>query len=173
MVLCVILGFLNFALMEWNWHLVFLGISVLLLILPVYSYLLYPLILQRFTKKNPIQETGIDLRKKIFIFIAAYNEESVIGKKLDSIFNSDYPLDLIQVWIGSDASTDSTDEIVQEYKIRFPQIHLTRMEGRVGKPEIINRLYDLSGAMSDKDAILLLTDANVFFEKKMIQLLKC
>ncbi len=171
MVLCVILGFLNFALMKWNWHLVVMSISVVLLILPLYSYLLYPFILKRLKKSYPIKVSEVDLRKRVLVFIAAYNEEKVMVQKLESIIGSSYPTHLINVWVGSDASTDLTDSIVLDYSKRFPQIHLCRMEGRLGKPEIINRLYNISNAQNDNEAILILTDANVFFEKQMIQTL--
>lgn len=157
--------------MDWNWHLVFFCTALVLLMLPIYSYLAYPLVLRLLKKNYPIQHSESDLQRRVIILIAAFNEEKVIAQKLESIINSDYPTDLIEVWVGSDASTDRTDSIVQEYSSRFARIHLYRTEGRFGKPTIINRLYELSEATSDKKAILILSDANVFFEKQMLRFL--
>ena len=47
--------------------------------------------------------------------MAVYNEEPVLEEKLNSIFENDYPLDKIQILIGSDNSTDNTNQILQKY----------------------------------------------------------
>lgn len=152
-----------------NWHLVLLCVAVIFLLLPVYSYLFYPILLKGFKKSFPLSRATSVFQKRIIVLIAAYNEEKVIATKIESIIQSNYPTNLIEVWVGSDASTDQTDHIVQSYRQQFPFIHLVRMEGRVGKPTIINRLMKQSGANLNPDAIVLMTDANVFFEKEMLQ----
>ena len=42
---------------------------------------------------------------------AAYNEEAVLAAKLDSLLSQDYPGNL-EVWVGSDLSSDQTDAIL-------------------------------------------------------------
>ncbi|PWB61103.1 MAG: glycosyltransferase family 2 protein, partial [Deltaproteobacteria bacterium] len=45
--------------------------------------------------------------------VPAYNEEASIARVLDGVLASDYPAHRRQVLVGSDASTDRTDEIVR------------------------------------------------------------
>jgi len=132
----------------------------------VHSYVVYPLWLVVFTgdKKNPNEKfsTSDDL-PEVAILMAAYNEEKVIGEKITSIFKTTYPLNKLTVYIGSDASSDKTDSIVEEHCKNFPQLKLIRFGGRTGKSGIINQLADEA-----KQAIFVLTDANVIFKPETI-----
>ena len=133
-----------------------------------HTYLLYPLLL-KILSVSPIRHFSdsteeTEKREKeevpdISILISAYNEEKIIRQKLESIFNSDYPKEKIEVIVGSDASTDKTNEIVKS----FSQVQLVEFKGRSGKPKIINELVKLA-----KNQILILTDANVIFDKNTI-----
>jgi len=128
-----------------------------------HTYVVYPLLLSllaRFTSPLPPFQGGMNSQQPISILIAAYNEEKVIKEKLGSIFNSNYPKELIEVIVGSDASTDRTNEIVKS----FPNVQLVEFKGRSGKVKIINHLKTLA-----KYDILILTDANVMFDKNTIQ----
>ncbi len=49
------------------------------------------------------------------ICIAARNEEKVIQNILDSIYNQDYPLDKLKIFVCADNCTDKTAEIVKNY----------------------------------------------------------
>jgi cellulose synthase/poly-beta-1,6-N-acetylglucosamine synthase-like glycosyltransferase len=100
----------------------------------------------------------------ISILLAVFNEEKVIEEKLKSTFNTNYPIDKIEFFIGSDASNDKTDEIIKKYQQTFSQIKLVRFEGRTGKPAIINKLKEKANG-----EILVLTDANVFFEPNTLK----
>ncbi|MBM3451981.1 MAG: glycosyltransferase [Bacteroidetes bacterium] len=126
------------------------------------TYLIYPaaLILVGADKKTPpIKNNSYN----IGVIIAAYNEENVIAKKIQSILDSDYPLDKINIYVGSDASTDKTNELITSFKKKHPNIHLKIFQKRSGKALIINNL-----ASECQDEILILTDANVFFTKDTI-----
>lgn len=101
---------------------------------------------------------------KVGILVAAYNEEKVIGQKLQSLIDVDYPKELMRVYIGSDASTDRTNTIVEEFSAKYPNIKLIPFAGRTGKAAIINQL-----AKNCEDDILILTDANVIFEKNTVK----
>jgi cellulose synthase/poly-beta-1,6-N-acetylglucosamine synthase-like glycosyltransferase len=137
----------------------------------LHSYLLYPLILKvlaRNKKINDIVYEKTDFLPTVSILMAVYNEEKVLGKKLQSILESDYPLEKIQLLIGSDSSTDKTHAILDDFCQKYPEIISYKVFERQGKPNIINKLEK-----SATSEILLFTDANVFFEKDTIyQLLK-
>ena len=95
----------------------------------------------------------------VTIVFSVFNEEKVIKRKLESILNSDYPKDKLQILIGSDNSTDETHQIIEEFIIQNQNITLIKKESRHGKLKIINELVDLTTTEH-----LVLTDANVFFE---------
>jgi cellulose synthase/poly-beta-1,6-N-acetylglucosamine synthase-like glycosyltransferase len=104
----------------------------------------------------------------VSIIIAAYNEEEVIENKINSTFNTTYPAHLFDVHIGSDNSSDRTNEIITAYSQHYSQLHLHVFSNRQGKATIINKL--VAEASSD---IIILTDANVFFEPStMFELVK-
>lgn len=101
---------------------------------------------------------------KVEVIFAAHNEEAVIASKLQSLVQSTYPAELLTVTVGSDASTDRTDEIVKEFATKSTlAIRLVRFEQRTGKAGIINKL----AADSTAD-ILVCTDANVLHEADSI-----
>ncbi|MDA3927573.1 MAG: glycosyltransferase [Prolixibacteraceae bacterium] len=129
----------------------------------VHSYIGYPLFLQLIItikgKKKYKEFTRNNELPKLSILMAAYNEEAIIEKKIRSIFNTTYPLDKIEILVGSDNSTDSTNSILKHLAIEFPQIHFKPFSSRQGKVNIINQLSDL--AIS---SILIITDANVLLE---------
>lgn len=67
----------------------------------------------------------------VTITIPVYNESAVIAETLEHILALDYPADRRQILVVSDASTDSTDEIVQRYAARG--VELLRLARRAGK----------------------------------------
>lgn len=131
-----------------------------------HSYVLFPFILSvvSINKKQNQNTYKLDSNSlpTVAVLIAAYNEESVIEEKIKSIFNTDYPVDKIQVYIGADACTDQTIQIIARYTATH-SIHLVEFTQRTGKTDIINQLARMA-----KAEVLILTDANVFFLKQTI-----
>jgi cellulose synthase/poly-beta-1,6-N-acetylglucosamine synthase-like glycosyltransferase len=95
----------------------------------------------------------------VTIVFSVFNEETVIRRKLESLFNSNYPAEKLHVLIGSDHSTDQTNLIIEEFILRNKNITLIKKETRNGKLKIINELIDLVNTEH-----VIFTDANVFFE---------
>jgi len=131
----------------------------------IYSYAIYPFILKLLVigkKQNNVfyDENELPL---VSVIIAAYNEESVIVEKLDSVLQSSYPDDKLEILIGSDASSDKTIPLVKEMSQRFPLIRCFDFSERRGKPSVVNDLVSHS-----KGEILILTDANVIFSTDTI-----
>lgn len=105
--------------------------------------------------------------------MAVYNEEKVIAQKLQSIFQTTYPIERIKIWIGSDNSTDSTHQIIQQYAQKYGNISLEVFVGRNGKPRILNQLMGKMANQLPHNSILVLTDANVVFTPDLLyQLVK-
>ena len=102
----------------------------------VYGYIAYPLLLYIGTRiggtggGSPCP-TGESVMPLVSIVIPAYNEETQIRGSIESLLAQDYPSERVQILVLSDASTDRTDEIVQEYASRG--VELLRMPSRSGK----------------------------------------
>jgi cellulose synthase/poly-beta-1,6-N-acetylglucosamine synthase-like glycosyltransferase len=131
----------------------------------VFSYALYPVILRILAigKKNNTIIYDASSLPSVSILIAAHNEEKVIAEKLQSILESNYPLDKLEILVGSDNSNDKTDEIVTNLSTKYPNIKLNSFKERNGKVRIINKLASIAA-----NPILIITDANVLFDKETI-----
>ena len=110
-----------------------LGLSVYIQI--GYPFLLLILIFIKIKIKNKsfylLYKNANEYLPKVSIIIAAYNEEKTITKKLENTLKIEYPKEKLEIIVFSDASTDRTDEIVNQYA---PQgVRLIRVEGRKGK----------------------------------------
>lgn len=92
----------------------------------------------------------------ISILISAYNEEQVIGERLENLLALDYPRERVEILVGSDGSADRTCEIVGTYQAQ--KVRLAAFEKRRGKASVLNDLVRLARAQ-----IVVLTDANTFF----------
>ena len=89
--------------------------------------------------------------------VPAFNEERVIGGKLDNCLSLDYPAELLDILVISDASDDRTDEFVSTYTTAHPnRVRLLRMPERGGKTAGINAAMQLVTS-----EITVFTDANV------------
>jgi cellulose synthase/poly-beta-1,6-N-acetylglucosamine synthase-like glycosyltransferase len=128
------------------------------------TYLLYFIsmkllsLIKRPKSYQAFQETGS--LPVISILMAAYNEELVIEDKIRSVFSTDYPLNNVEMWIGSDNSNDKTNQIIEKLSNEFPGLHFIPFASRQGKISIINQLYEKA-----KGEILMITDANVMLRK--------
>jgi len=134
------------------------------ILLVLQTYLFFPWVLKIIaSSKLPNQQIysmDEDSLPTIAILMAVYNEEEVIEKKIYSVFKSLYPADKIRFYIGSDNSTDHTNRIIEKLQAVYPTLSLKVFGQRTGKAAIINQLE-----AQVQEEILILTDANVFFEQ--------
>ena len=135
-------------------------------LLILHTYVFYPLfmiLIYRNSNHNQLLFYSDHELPSIAILIAAHNEEKVIEKKILSVFNTNYPSSKLKVFIGSDASTDRTDEIISNLTNTYSNIEFIKFKGRVGKISIINHLQSLCD-----EPVLILSDANVIFKQNTI-----
>ena len=135
-------------------------------LLILHTYVFYPLfmiLIYRNSNHNQLLFYSDDELPSIAILIAAYNEEKVIEKKILSVFNTNYPSSKLKVFIGSDASTDRTDQIISNLTNTYSNLEFIKFKGRVGKISIINHLQSLCD-----EPVLILSDANVIFKQNTI-----
>jgi cellulose synthase/poly-beta-1,6-N-acetylglucosamine synthase-like glycosyltransferase len=134
-----------------------------------HSYVIYPALLKLLAagkKDNVIvfNQGEADL-PVVYVIFSAFNEEKVIAEKLESIFNTTYPPGNLKVYVGSDNSTDSTNDIINTWALKYPQLLFTPYYERNGKSNVLNRLVKKIGEenrLGDNSAFIF-TDANVMF----------
>ena len=68
--------------------------------------------------KDPAAEPSVA------VIVAAYNEETVIERRLDNLLSLDYPGDRLQIVVASDASSDRTNELVEAVAAHEPRVRL-------------------------------------------------
>ncbi|WP_224447672.1 glycosyltransferase family 2 protein [Haloprofundus salilacus] len=132
--------------------------------LVVYAYALYPLALWALAKVVPATPPRWEEEElpDVALIVAAYNEEAVIGEKLENCLKLDYPASKFDVVVFSDASSDATDDIVRSYADRG--VELVRIEGRVGKTACQNEVAE----RVDAD-LLVFSDANSMYEPDAVR----
>lgn len=103
------------------------------LIIALYAYVGYPLLLWIVGSIRPRGSTARDIAPwpSVTITVPVYNAVSSIGATLACLLELDYPRDLLQILVISDASTDGTDDIVRGFADRG--IELLRLDERRGK----------------------------------------
>ncbi|HUB93434.1 MAG TPA: glycosyltransferase [Verrucomicrobiae bacterium] len=76
----------------------------------------------------------------ISVVIAAYNEQKVIVRSLESLRHTNYPN--FEVLVADNASVDGTLQLVRDYALRHPDMNLRayRMRGNLGKGGALNVL---------------------------------
>ena len=60
----------------------------------------------------------------VTVIVAAYNEEAVIERRLENLLALDYPAELLEIAVASDASSDRTNELVEGVAAREPRVRL-------------------------------------------------
>lgn len=90
-----------------------LWIALSLIIYTYFGYLLFLYI--ALLVKKPTVEKG-SFFPNISIIITVHNEAAKIRAKIENTLSLDYPVEIREIIVASDGSTDGTNEIVKEYK---------------------------------------------------------
>lgn len=136
-------------------------IPIALFILIAIPYSFYIGMLLKYSNKiSPAKKS--ENKPTISIVIPTYNEELLIGKKLDNIFKLDYPYELIEVVI-IDSSTDRSREIIKEYQKKYNCINLITQK-RQGLATALNTAYAAA-----KNEIVIKTDCDSMLEKDVLK----
>lgn len=96
-----------------------------------YSYFIYPGILLLLPKRRHDIVEPAEFQPSLTIIITAHNEETRIAEKIRNTLALNYPTKLLEILVASDASTDDTDNIVNEFSGQG--VKLVRAEERKGK----------------------------------------
>ena len=103
----------------------------------------------------------------VSIVICAYNEERVLGKKLNNLLRCSYPLKKLEVVVMNDGSTDKTEAVARGALEKIPvKWKIITNDPRLGKNRSMNK-----GMAHTSCDLVITTDADVICERNAFELL--
>jgi len=148
---------------------ILLSLSLLALF---HTYLFYPFIvylIARFRAIKLIEYTNIEDKELpyVSVIMPVHNEEKLIAEKINSLASLNYPKRKIKWFIGSDNSTDSTNEILKSIEAKAYPVSVYYLPNRTGKPGVVNFLFNesIKWQPESKNHICLFTDASVMLKE--------
>ena len=133
-------------------------------IILVYVYVLFPMIVRMLARRFGMEASVANDPLTVSIVVTAYNEEKGILAKLENLLALDYPSELVDVIVASDASSDGTDRLVTDCGSR--RVQLLRVEGRRGKTACQN-----AAAETARGQIVVFTDATTRLDPRALRAL--
>ncbi|HLP41010.1 MAG TPA: glycosyltransferase [Fibrobacteria bacterium] len=110
---------------------------------------------------QPTVDTDATL-PRVSLIITAYNEEERLPAKLENSLALDYPEDLLEILVASDASTDGTDALA----LSSPRVRLVRVSERKGKEHA-----QKTAIRASSGSILVFTDVATRIDPHAVRLL--
>ncbi len=139
-----------------------------------YVYVGYPLLLwlDVFGRATRRRDAQFDRRfigapaelPLVSIIVAAHNEEAAIEAKILNLLASDYPRERVEILIGSDGSSDRTEEIVRRHQ--HDGVGLISFPKQQGKSAMQNGLVAAASG-----EFLVFTDADCISDSSALRLL--
>ncbi len=117
-----------------------------------YVYVFYPILVRLLASRFGKPWGRSDRLPSVTIIVTAYNEEKSLPAKFENLSALNYPTELVNILVASDASSDSTDEIAASYDP--VRVRILRVEGRLGKTACQN-----AAAEAASGEVLVFTDA--------------
>jgi glycosyltransferase involved in cell wall biosynthesis len=90
----------------------------------------YPLAAAAAARLHPRPVKRGEGTPRVSVIVAAHDEERVIERRLENLLALDYPPELVEIVVASDASGDGTDRIVEAVALREPRVRLLRCPRR-------------------------------------------
>lgn len=122
-----------------------------------YVYFGYPILLKLGILGRRVDFARGSALPSISVIVPAHNEESTIEPKIVSLIGADYPRELVEILVGSDGSSDKTEDIVQRF--RHEGVGLLSFPRQQGKSAMQNGLVAVASG-----EILVFTDADSMVE---------
>lgn len=127
----------------------------------LYCYFGYPLAICLAARLRPRKVTKRASQPAVSIVLAVWNEEEVIEGKIRNLLDLPYPVDKMEILVGSDGSTDRTNAIIKSFN--DPRLIFVESRQRTGKMVTINELVQRA-----KNGIVIFTDARQLFDRNAI-----
>ena len=110
-------------------------------------------------QKEPVLPNDNQL-PDVTLMICAYNEEDIIGEKMENIRQIDYPADRFCIMWVTDGSNDRSNELLKDY----PEVTLVYSPERRGKAAAMQH-----GLRENKAEYVVFTDANTMLNTNAIR----
>ncbi len=129
-----------------------------------YAYAGYPVVIWLISRMAPSRrhQRSESFTPTVCLLISAYNEESLIGKKIENALSLNYPKELLEIIVISDGSSDRTNEIVKTYASRGIALHY--YEDRIGKTACLNKSVPAA-----RGEIVVFSDANSMYDRDAVR----
>jgi cellulose synthase/poly-beta-1,6-N-acetylglucosamine synthase-like glycosyltransferase len=112
--------------------------------------------------------TDIKVFPSVSILVAARNEEEHILKCLEGLNRLEYPISQLDIWIGNDASTDQTYDILKKWSDNRSHVNIINISENLGdlkgKSNVLAQL-----AKKARGEFLLVTDADTVVPKLWVK----
>lgn len=128
-----------------------------------YTYMAYPVTVYLASRLRPETVPVRSGEPSISIVISLFNEEAHVEDKIGNLLALDYPADNVQILIGSDGSTDRTNDILRRHE-QSGAVTGVYQARRAGKPAMLNLL--VPRATGD---LLVFTDARQRLDSRAIR----
>ncbi len=135
---------------------------VVLILLFLHPFVLYPLLLRLVPARKPALAPPDAPLPRVALVICALNEEKIIRAKLENSVALDYPKDRFTIYVVNDGSTDRTSAIAHEFDDKG--VRVIDREQRRGKVRNLNEVI-----ASLREEIVVSSDANVIYDPKAIR----
>jgi biofilm PGA synthesis N-glycosyltransferase PgaC len=134
----------------------------------IWQFVGYPLVMGLVALRAQPRKKNYAFTPFVSIIVPAYNEATVIARRIDNLLSLDYPDDKYEILVVESGSTDGTEGIVQSAIARredsHPGLRLLHETERQGKASAINL-----GKRHAQGEIVLVTDANAVFEPDVLK----
>lgn len=134
----------------------------------IYQFVGYPSLMAIVALRSKPKNKDYFFQPFVSIIVPTYNEDKVIEKRIENLFDLDYPKDKYEIIVVDSGSADSTTEVVEELIEKHdpsePTLRLVEEKERKGKASAIN-----FGKKHAKGDIVLVTDANSIFDKNVLK----
>jgi len=137
---------------------------VLSLAMLVYVYLGYPLAVMLLAALRRRRVRAEDRPVSVTVLTAARNEAGCIAETVRNKLAADYPPELLEVIVVSDASDDGTDAILADLAAADPRVRWLRQDPREGKTAALNRASALA-----RGEVLVFSDANSLYAPEALR----
>ncbi|MSY60686.1 MAG: glycosyltransferase [Actinobacteria bacterium] len=133
----------------------------------VWTHAAYGIVVAGLARLHRRRVAAADIVPNVLVVVAAYNEATVIERRLENLLALDYPAEKLTIVVSSDASTDATNDIVARIAEREPRVHLLVHE-RGGKIQAQDKAVRAFGADVE---VLAFSDANCTWAPDALRLL--
>ena len=142
------------------WALILAGLLaaiVAVMVVYVLRHLLFSLNRLYGRQRHPYLDVDVAKWPSITVFVAAHNEERVIGGCLEALLAADYPHERMRIVPVNDRSSDGTRALIEEFQRRFPD-RINAFHRTAGTPGKSAALKDAIGFANGE--IIMMFDAD-------------